>query len=38
LKEAKVIDKKEQPAAEKGSSIEGEIFLRERQIRNKKRK
>jgi hypothetical protein len=38
LKEATVIGKKEQPAAEKESSIGEEIFLRERQVRNNKGK
>jgi hypothetical protein len=38
LKEAKVIGKKKQPAAEKESSIGEEIFLTERHLRNNKRK
>jgi hypothetical protein len=38
LKEAKVIGKKEQLAEEKESSIGEEIVLRERHLRNNKRK
>jgi hypothetical protein len=38
LKEAKVIGKKKQPAAEKESSIGEEIFLKERNLRNNERK
>jgi hypothetical protein len=38
LKEAKVISKKKQPAAEKESSIGEEIFLKERNLRNNERK
>jgi hypothetical protein len=38
VKEAKVISKKKQPAAEKESSIREEVSLRERHLRDDKRK